>query len=921
MAQQIKLITSILILLVSFSICGQEICNNAIDDDGDGLIDLNDEEDCICPSTIPSGLIPNPSFEDMLCCPTQKEQLDCAVDWIQASAATSDYLHNCGITVHPGVGKSAPQPIPDGDGYVGFRDGLSSGSNYKEYVGACLNATMEVGTEYRLDFFLGFAPEVAQTIDMTVYGTTECSNIPFGGTSTTFGCPTNAPGWDQLGQLVVSGQGEWKNIIFDIIADKEYNVIVIGPGCNTQQNVNHAPYFFVDRLALAELADFDVPFAEIQGDLCQEGLTIVAEEDEDYGYQWFKDGIALIGETGISLDLEVDPASEGFYEVLITTSDGCFNSEDFELFVPVFETNLEASICEGESYPIAGSEITIAGPYTFPFTSVLGCDSLVYLDLEVTPVGAKFVSPQICEGEVYTYAGETYTEEGFYSLNTPGPAGCDSLISIELTVNSNYDINIPIEICEGETIQEGTETLTTTGIYPFNYSSITGCDSIVIIDLVVNEKYDETTNITICEGESYQLGSQLLTTSGVYGDILSTAAGCDSIINLDLEVVGIGTNFVSRQICEGEIYSYAGQSYTETGFYSFTNTGPSGCDSLISIDLTVNDKFDVIIPFNICEGDSFQEGSEILTATGMYTFDYSSTNGCDSIVTIDLIVNERYEETTTLTICEGETYQLGNQLLTDAGSYAEVLSSIAGCDSSVILDLVVENSTFSTPTEIICKGETFSILDDTYDSGGDYTLTTINEAGCDSIIFLELIVIDREDAIILPQDTLVLLGDPITISPEYRAPEILQIIWTDENGELSNDDILNIDQVIGRQEITVTGVDQYGCVEDDQIVIRVDRNVGIYPPNIFSPNGDGSNDYFRPEVNQSINALKEMMIYDRWGNLVYAEESIIDLNMWRGWDGKFNGSEAMAGVYVFIATFVALDGGEEVVSGDITIIR
>jgi len=706
-----KIFWSILLLSFSLTLGAQEICNNAIDDDGDGLIDLNDEEDCNCPSSVPSGLIPNPSFEDMLCCPTQKEQLHCAESWIQASEATSDYLHLCGITVHPGVSKSAPMPIPDGEGYVGFRDGYPGNSAFKEYVGACLNATMEVGKEYRLDFFLGFAPEISQSIPITIYGTTECSNIPFG-------------------NMNVSGQGEWKNIIFDIIADKNYNVIVLGPACEVQSNVGSSPYFFVDRLALAELVDFDVPFADIQGDLCQEDLTIVAEEDDDYGYQWYKDGIALIGETNVTLDLEVDPANEGFYEVLITTSDGCFNSEDFELFVPVFETNIEDTICEGETYNLAGSSITMAGSYSFPLISVLGCDSTVNLELEVLSVGTNFVSPQICEGEVYTYADQSFTTSGFYSFNTPGPTDCDSLISIELTVTPNYDINIPLSICEGQTIQEGTQTL---------------------------------------------------------------------------------------------------------------------------------------------------------SATGVYTFDYSSEAGCDSIVTIDLTVNQVYNNTTTASICEGESYQLGSQLLTEEGSYGEVFTSVAGCDSSVFLNLVVDRITTSILDETICLGENYTFNSDTFDTEGSYLLTTTNAVGCDSLISLNLRTVDWNDGILLPDDVTISLGNPLTLSPSYIAPEFIQIVWTDTEGEvLSNEDIYEIESVLGAQDVTVTGIDQYGCIDMDEIQIRVNRNIGIHPPNIFSPNGDGNNDYFKPVVNQSLASLKEMMIYDRWGNLVFAAAGITDLESWQG---------------------------------------
>jgi gliding motility-associated-like protein len=154
------------------------------------------------------------------------------------------------------------------------------------------------------------------------------------------------------------------------------------------------------------------------------------------------------------------------------------------------------------------------------------------------------------------------------------------------------------------------------------------------------------------------------------------------------------------------------------------------------------------------------------------------------------------------------------------------------------------------------------------------------------------------------------------------APDFLQTVWLDEAGEvLSNDPTLLLTGVSQDQEITMTAVDEYGCVDEDNIVIRVDRNIGIYTPNIFSPNGDVSNDYFRPTVNESIASLKEINIYDRWGNLVYHRENLTDLSVWQGWDGKFNGKDAIAGVYVYISTFLALDGQEENISGDITLIR
>ena len=97
-----------------------EICENARDDDGDGLTDLNDP-DCACRIVKPESLIPNPSFEERTCSPVDRSQLNCAETWIQASEATTDYLHTCGWMGWPNF--PPPLPFPDGEGCVGFRNG------------------------------------------------------------------------------------------------------------------------------------------------------------------------------------------------------------------------------------------------------------------------------------------------------------------------------------------------------------------------------------------------------------------------------------------------------------------------------------------------------------------------------------------------------------------------------------------------------------------------------------------------------------------------------------------------------------------------------------------------------------------------------------------------------------------------------
>jgi len=179
-----------LLLLCSF-LQAQEICDNGIDDDGDGMIDLNDE-DCSCFFEFPSGLIPNPSFEERTCCPIDEAELNCAVGWSQASQPTTDYVHTCGVLGNPFIGKFAPQPFPDGDGAIGFRDGKPGNPNFKEYAGAYLTEDMKQGDLYRIDFFTGFPDDVYSTsFDMSLYASESASALPFGTGNVADGCPTN----------------------------------------------------------------------------------------------------------------------------------------------------------------------------------------------------------------------------------------------------------------------------------------------------------------------------------------------------------------------------------------------------------------------------------------------------------------------------------------------------------------------------------------------------------------------------------------------------------------------------------------------------------------------------------------------------------------------------------------------------------
>ncbi|PHR45410.1 MAG: hypothetical protein COA32_13275 [Fluviicola sp.] len=323
-----KLRCLIFLLITPFLINAQEICDNGIDDTGNGLIDLNDP-DCDCDGfgqsqAIPS-LIPNPSFEDNSCCPSSYSQLSCADTWIQATTATSDYF-NCGYSF--GASDNAGLTPPDGDAYVGaiYSDG------WMEYVGACLLQPMNAGETYTLSFNIASVPMDNfggtcnmnySDVDVTIYGSDNCGALPVG----TTGCPSNASAqWDIISTETYSPDGNWEIITFEITPTQNINAVMIGAPCTLPPDYNGScyAYFMYDNLILASNSFFNSLNIDQQGSFCSNDLTLEATADSVGGdWQWYFEGVALVGETDAILDLSGLGLGEGEYNVMYTIGDDC----------------------------------------------------------------------------------------------------------------------------------------------------------------------------------------------------------------------------------------------------------------------------------------------------------------------------------------------------------------------------------------------------------------------------------------------------------------------------------------------------------------------------------------------------------------------------------------------------------------------
>ena len=285
---------------------------------------------------------------------------------------------------------------------------------------------------------------------------------------------------------------------------------------------------------------------------------------------------------------------------------------------PTFNTPITAEICQGETYDFFGQSLTSAGTYNHTLQSVHGCDSVITLTLTVNPVFNTPIAAEICQGETYNFFGQTLATAGTYSHTLQSVHGCDSVITLTLMVHPTFNTPISAEICQGESYDFFGQTLTTAGTYNHTLQSVHGCDSVITLTLIVHPTFNTPISAEICQGETYNFFGQSLNTAGTYNYTLETVHGCDSVITLTLTVNPTFNTPITAEICQGESYSFFGQSLTTAGTYNHTLQTVHGCDSVISLTLTVNPVFNTPISAEICQGESYSFFGQSLTTAGTY---------------------------------------------------------------------------------------------------------------------------------------------------------------------------------------------------------------------------------------------------------------------------------------------------------------
>jgi gliding motility-associated-like protein len=519
-------------------------------------------------------------------------------------------------------------------------------------------------------------------------------------------------------------------------------------------------------------------------------------------------------------------------------------------------------------------------------------------------------------------------------------------------------------ICTGECLEVGDSTLCIAGQYEFHLAGQEGCDSLVSVNLSINPTVVTDLDLNICEGDTIFIGTKPCFNTGQYQEILKTYVGCDSIVNLALNVIICqikGKVLESAVGCNGDdtgVMTFQILDGTPPFAYTWERIGqpiPSGVGGINALNqpitlsqlpagqyiVTVTDNFNNIV---ILLGTLLEPAP---LALNTITADYlgfniackDGTNGSIEALGVGGVAPYRYNWS------NGSTTKSINDLA--AGAYGITLTDANGCTiaDEILLtepDSLLFEGIFNDPT---CAGlGTGSAIAQNLTGGvppykysingvdfvenntflglfeGNQTLTIRDTNGCEHKMQGNLIAPLIPD-INLGADQTINLGDSIQLLLNQNIA-LAEIVWTPSTG-LS---CVDCPRPYARPGLPTTYIvevtaENGGCTDRDSLFIDVIVVRNVYIPNVFSPDENGVNDWFVVYGGSGVVEVIDFKVFDRWGELMFERQDFSPNFENSGWNGTYRDKKLPPDVFTWYAKINFLDGVSVKYKGSVSLIR
>jgi gliding motility-associated-like protein len=317
---------------------------------------------------------------------------------------------------------------------------------------------------------------------------------------------------------------------------------------------------------------------------------------------------------------------------------------------------------------------------------------------------------------------------------------------------------------------------------------------------------------------------------------------------------------------------------------------------------------------NRCEGGSYTVGKNIYTKTGVYT-DVIKSQSCFKAVISKLnIVKKDIVKIDTVSSC-GEPLEIGKVVYTQSGTYQRALFNKFGCDSIVTLNIVISKPKSSIDTTI-CEGKTLKIGTKEFTQAGVYKEVLKNKLGCDSTVSLQLKI--KKIEITTPDTIAITEGEEANLNAtsleknliyEWSPPDDLTCVKCPKTIAKPSETI----------DYTVKGTRKDGCEAEAKINVKVFKRGEVFIPTAFSPDDNGTNDFFTVFGNQGVAKILDYSIFDRWGNQVFNQKNVLPNDPIAGWNGSYKNERVQQGIYIYKIQIEMANGKIRDYSGDVMV--
>ena len=402
----------------------------------------------------------------------------------------------------------------------------------------------------------------------------------------------------------------------------------------------------------------------------------------------------------------------------------------------VYDVTDSLTICENQ-LPYIWNEVEFetAGTQNVTLTTINGCDSVVKMTLTVNNLTTGDTIVVACNSfDWYEHVGIMQSCENLTHTFT-NAAGCDSVVTLHLTVNYSNTGDTTAVACDSFDWYEHTGITQSCENLTHTFINAGGCDSVVTLHLTVNYSNTGDTTAVACDSFDWYEHTGITQSCENLTHTFTNAMGCDSVVTLHLTVNYSNTGDTTAVACESfDWYEHTGITQScENLTHTFTNA--MGCDSVVTLHLTINNPLHTAVIENTCE--SYTWNGTTYTVSGNYTYSHIDVNGCTQVDTLHLTINNPVHTAITENACE--SYMWNETLYTDGGDYTYSHVDENGCTQVDTLHLTIFNDAISEFT-IVTEEPCYTWNNVEYCETGDYSQTFQTIHSCDSLVTLHLTI-------------------------------------------------------------------------------------------------------------------------------------------------------------------------------------